>query len=639
VTPPQQVWQVLGIAPTSDQSLIRKAYAARLKETHPEEDPAGFQRLRMAYEAAIQVSKGAARPTAGPGASSIGTPAEMPIPALQKPSPDAAAPAPEQRALEEALAHVGRMLKGEEHLEPAEFEAALEAVLTNPRAFHVGDWRVVESRVAQMMLESLPRSDAVASIVVRRFDWMQADAAGRRPKEVLAVMSRAADLEIVAKLREGTGNDARVFRLLSRPAPKRWIVRRFNAIFLDQAVREFLQRTLPARPSLANWLDQTSSAAWLKIFGRPHLSKRALIAMPIYSAIAVTALLIAVAHGSIPDGAVRPALVLALCAGPLLALGKLYAFSWPSHLLLVARKGRTPPMWVRCGWSPASALLVIAASAPEAGSIAWIAGIAAVLGTLCLLVWATVASSPVFVAEGLSFSQKLRFSFARNFLMIYWTCLIAAGVGLPAAIATAGALSASAIADLSLRKIWLFDTPRPIRLRLTGALFLLVAAAFYLLWWAVAPPAMTGLIAALVTASVLLHRPLQALFARAAQREFVAIYSGLMIVSVLNRGHVGLRLPGSCLLAGVALIIVLSVYREIEQSRDRSTPIDSPGPLSRFFDRDSALLPAATGLMLMLVGAYGLLFVSNYQRPDWVLYGALTLGGLYVLKRTFASAD
>ncbi len=46
-------WEVLGLQPTSDRRAIKKAYAVRLKTTHPEDDPLGFQELRDAYEMAL----------------------------------------------------------------------------------------------------------------------------------------------------------------------------------------------------------------------------------------------------------------------------------------------------------------------------------------------------------------------------------------------------------------------------------------------------------------------------------------------------------------------------------------------------------------------------------------------------------
>lgn len=43
-------WSVLGIEPTADESIIKKAYARRLQVHHPEEDPEGYQLLREAYD-------------------------------------------------------------------------------------------------------------------------------------------------------------------------------------------------------------------------------------------------------------------------------------------------------------------------------------------------------------------------------------------------------------------------------------------------------------------------------------------------------------------------------------------------------------------------------------------------------------
>ena len=63
-------WQTLGIAPTSDEAVIKKAYAARIREHRPDRDPDGFRRVRAAYEAALASCAFVQPPAASPPASS-----------------------------------------------------------------------------------------------------------------------------------------------------------------------------------------------------------------------------------------------------------------------------------------------------------------------------------------------------------------------------------------------------------------------------------------------------------------------------------------------------------------------------------------------------------------------------------------
>ncbi|GFE83884.1 hypothetical protein GCM10011487_58840 [Steroidobacter agaridevorans] len=54
-------WTVLGIEPTTDERAIKRAYASLLKVTSPEKDPAGYMKLREAYESAKQHAEYLAR--------------------------------------------------------------------------------------------------------------------------------------------------------------------------------------------------------------------------------------------------------------------------------------------------------------------------------------------------------------------------------------------------------------------------------------------------------------------------------------------------------------------------------------------------------------------------------------------------
>jgi hypothetical protein len=71
-------------------------------------------------------------------------------------------------------------------------------------------------------------------------------------------------------------------------------------------------------------------------------------------------------------------------------------------------------------------------------------------------------------------------------------------------------------------------------------------------------------------------------------------------------------------------------------TRGRASVDQTQGPLARFIDQESPVLPVILGLVLLGSGGYGLLVLSNYAGIDWMVYAALAGAGVYVLKRTFA---
>ena len=76
-------WNELGLSGPSDAEAIKHAYAQRLKEVHPEEDPEGFQRLQRAYQTARRIARMTTRREPVP---------DWTAPEETQPPPDAAAP-------------------------------------------------------------------------------------------------------------------------------------------------------------------------------------------------------------------------------------------------------------------------------------------------------------------------------------------------------------------------------------------------------------------------------------------------------------------------------------------------------------------------------------------------------------------
>lgn len=51
-------WKLLGLTPDADRAAIRHAYAQKVKEFHPEDDPEGFAALHDAFQKALRASAG-----------------------------------------------------------------------------------------------------------------------------------------------------------------------------------------------------------------------------------------------------------------------------------------------------------------------------------------------------------------------------------------------------------------------------------------------------------------------------------------------------------------------------------------------------------------------------------------------------
>jgi hypothetical protein len=156
------IWQILGIEATRDSRAIRRAYARRLKQVHPEDDPKGFRDLREAYELALKLVDGGA-------AFSDGSTDEPPLVACERPgTADQHGPDPGPVAVEALLGRVADDLaRGNEEAAVLRLREALrDPLLANLERRSAFERRLLEE-VARVGLSS----DVFAEAARRAFHW------------------------------------------------------------------------------------------------------------------------------------------------------------------------------------------------------------------------------------------------------------------------------------------------------------------------------------------------------------------------------------------------------------------------------------------------------------------------------------
>ena len=212
------LWRVLGIEPTTDAIAIRRAYAARLKAVHPEDDPEGFKALRNAYEIALTWAKNSnaasistilsmgseeATPeadSAEPASQIIVRPAEVVRPA-PPPAPEAAT---DYRA---KITWLATLLAAPADPGPDALQAAVEAAIA--ASDHISAHIAVEAALARLAQTYAPRSDPFVIRITEHFRWASTRIDDSQLQETAAYcVQRSRDLAFLKRLRDGQGQRA-----------------------------------------------------------------------------------------------------------------------------------------------------------------------------------------------------------------------------------------------------------------------------------------------------------------------------------------------------------------------------------------------------------------------------------------------
>jgi hypothetical protein len=274
----------LGIGPTTDKREIRRAYARRLKETHPEDDPEGFKRLRSAYEAALNYADYMAEDEEEADLPEIPADPEGIEPvrtAIREPDSahDGTAPPEEEeqddgdrRLLGEMAGRVGKLLNDGDDRGAA---AALEAAISDQFMLNLTNRRIFELMLLEEIGDRDPPPPETAKAAVRAFRWDEhwtdlpydyqylAD----RLMAVPLAEERLAELRRAANTRFTNDHEKTAARLLF--GPYRPIVFKLNnSLHVLEAMRQLIAELHAEHPEvLEKEVDPRVLAWWTKATG------------------------------------------------------------------------------------------------------------------------------------------------------------------------------------------------------------------------------------------------------------------------------------------------------------------------------------------------------------------------------------
>lgn len=293
-------WTILGLAPTSDQTAIRRAYAKKLKVTNPEDDPQGFMALRAALEQAQQWARWQAYDEPDDGAddetdtgAGVSEAAEAPAPAnaadnalaaepepwggrptVDTPAPDTPEALEAARFAAEREADFADLHAREEALytavtagEEAAMLAALERLLAAPALGDIAARAITGEWLARLIAEHFPASDAIVEPAIAGFDW-QYDVRGVSPA-VAAVLDRLEVWRFVNTASRPHGQLHQGWRALTAKNLPGWR-RRLGAALTGgtRQVRALLAVADHQLPGVADWLDPDAMAWWRRFLAR-----------------------------------------------------------------------------------------------------------------------------------------------------------------------------------------------------------------------------------------------------------------------------------------------------------------------------------------------------------------------------------
>jgi hypothetical protein len=551
-------WEILEIEATRDERLIRRAYARRLKVTHPEDDAEGFQRLRQAYDYAMAW---ASQPLDQPdeaeeagedppgttiltvdeqemsferafGAEAAAVPAEVLSP------PEPAFPLIEDEAGYRAAFETVEQAAFARDSDPRRVARALEALLGTPALQSIGIYQETEYRLLQLALSEAPFASLLVEPMAKAFQW-NPERLGGLTRMSATALQRLEEAKFLKSLFNRDHSRHAAWLALTRPPGRLATLRYRVSDRLAGDVAALLSDLRGQWPWFEALLDPAAVAWWENYLHQPQVRALSLFLAGFGAAFG---LLLAWAFGATLKGAVTLLVSVALLAGP---------FAWTYGVrrprLAWREKGAEgAPLWVSMGWAPAALAPIGLALAMPTGPFS--PGLVVLTG-LVLITWAAIVAEPDKRPFGMGAREELgpwtvRAIVYHGFLVFYWLRGQPDGgerwllVGL-AAIAAAACWTAG---EDTLLAFWEARTSRRSRVTILATL---AAVATAVIWAGFVlderrAPAAAELAA--VALMVILHKvPARRLTPQAVRFRTVAMLGGWIIWPVLTAmaaGHI-----------------------------------------------------------------------------------------------------
>ena len=591
------LWTVLGIAPTRDVLLIRRAYATLLKRLNADEDPAGFAALRQAYEQAMMLARtvvmsapvmpetpvGSVVPVAPPqdspssgaqesaeAASDAASMQQPPPPqiSLQTPAPEIApapaAPPPALDQLRSAFVALQQAATTPETPNPDTLRALLEACLTSPALENLSIQLEFEPAIVRFFAQTLPRTQSLLEMVIDHWKWRD------RPRSaaggaIAALVGHADNLRSLEQLQISAPRVSRALTLPPRPA---WLWIQVVFLGLDVSVRQALEQFRNVAPGI---FDPAAQAWWSDFFTRPHLR-------PVWLRAAGIVALLGCYVGSLV-GMDRDRLWLGVALGGLAgALGGV-AFAglwlglvdWPRYRLSGTRSAAPP--WLRLGWAPAAGVACVLSILSPDGLPAMVGAFAV---SLVLLSWAVIMAPGFSDLTAPPVMRRIWAAIIINIpLGVWWTLNNLGPLApptIPMSVVFIGTVVAFAIGQPLLWVEFMHGLTRGQQQQARVAVAAIALGALALLLLTRIGSEGSHLLLMCLVLVVLAHRT-PALNLTAAQvkiRHYVTVVPAAVLGRVLNREDMAsiLQLGGILFMAGVALSMGVCFYNDWKASRE-----------------------------------------------------------------------